>query len=102
MLGLDRHAGGDRAAREDVCSQATAVDESPEGAGLGETLEVSAGLAEALTETLDVANEEPASDRRFRSTPRVKNITAGVCVGQVAPSERTSSSRTSASIRVRS
>jgi len=56
-LGLDRHTGGDRAACEDVSSQATAVDESPEGAGLGEPFEVSAGLTEALTETLDVADE---------------------------------------------
>ena len=78
------------------------VDESFEAFGFGEALKMRAGLTEALTETLDVANEEPASDRRFRSTPRVKNITAGVCVGQVAPSESTSSSRTSASIRVRS
>ena len=39
------------------------MDQSPEGAGLGETLEVSAGLAEALTETLDVADEEVAPDK---------------------------------------
>src|SRR5664280_3390323 len=82
--GLDRHAGGDRAAGEDVCSEATAVDESPEGAGLGETLKVSAGLAEALTETLDVADEEVAPDKTVEVDTAGDDVAAGVGVGEAS------------------
>jgi hypothetical protein len=84
-LRLDRHAGGDRVAGEDVCSQATAVDESPEGAGLGETLEVSAGLAEALTETLDVADEEVAPDKPIEVDTAGDDVAAGIGLGETAP-----------------
>ena len=51
--------------------QAAAVDEPLERAGLGEALEVGAGLAQALTETLDVADENRRPTRLLRSTPRV-------------------------------
>jgi len=85
LQGLDRHAGGDRAAGEDVCSEATAVDESPEGAGLGETLKVSAGLAETLTETLDVADEEVAPDKTVEVDTAGDDVAAGVGVGEAAP-----------------
>ena len=53
----------------------------PEGAGLGETLEVSAGLAETLTETLDVADEEVAPDKTVEVDTTGDDVAAGVGVG---------------------
>ena len=61
------------------------MDESPEGSGLGETLKVSAGLAETLTETLDVADEEVAPDKTVEVDTAGDDIAAGVGVSQAAP-----------------
>src|SRR5665647_3396589 len=77
-LGLDRHAGGDGAGGKDVGSQAAVADESFEGVGFGEALQVCAGLTEMLAEVLDVANEEPASDKVVQIDTSGDDVAAGV------------------------
>jgi len=80
--GSDRHAGGDGAGGKDVGSQAAVADESFEGVGFGEALQVCAGLTEMLAEVLDVANEEPASDKVVQIDTSGDDVAAGVGVGQ--------------------
>jgi hypothetical protein len=58
------------------------ADESFEGGGFGEALHVCAGLTEVLAEVLDVANEEPASDKVVQIDTSGDDVAAGVGVGQ--------------------
>jgi hypothetical protein len=60
---LDSGAFGDAARCEDVGSEAAAVNQFPQHARVGESLQVGAGLTESAPDALDVANPEALSDQ---------------------------------------
>jgi hypothetical protein len=61
------------------------VDEPLERPGLRETFEVCARFTQALTETLDPSDEEPASDEAVEIDAAGDDVAAGVGIGQPLP-----------------
>ena len=62
---------------EYVCSQAAAVDQRPQHALVGESFEVGARLAEALTDALDVTDPEASTDKFIEVDAAGDDVPAG-------------------------
>jgi hypothetical protein len=78
----ERVADGDASAAHDVGTQARAVDEPTEDAGIGERLQVPAGFAQLGSHALDRADTEALADQVVEPHAARKHLPAGLLVRQ--------------------